>query len=125
MTLVLDTGALIGIDRGDRVVLAQLWIADRDRTAVVTSAAVAAQAWRSGARQANLARTLGGVAIAALSEQTYRPVGELLAASGTADVTDAHVATLTHSGDTVLTSDPEDIRALLRTRGVRANVIQV
>lgn len=125
MTLVLDAGALIALDRLDRRVVAHVRVAHQNDTPVVTSAAAAAQVWRDGARQANLVRMLRGVHVAKLSEQTYRGVGELLAASATSDVPDAHLAGLATAGDTVLTSDPDDINALLDTRGVRAIVIRV
>lgn len=124
MTLVLDAGALIGVERRDRRVLAHLRIAELAETPVVTSAVVAAQVWR-GARQANLARVLRGVGVEPLSGHTFRPVGELLRAAGTADVADAHLALLSRAGDTVLTSDPDDLRALLTVRDVRASIVPI
>lgn len=125
MTLILDAGALIAAERRDRIVLADLRNAQLAETPVLTSAVVAAQVWRNGARQANLARALRGVSMRGLTRSTYRSVGELLAVSGTADVADAHLALLVNADDTVLTSDPDDIRRLLRTRGVLATVLTV
>lgn len=125
MTLILDAGALLAVDRADRRVQARLAGARRTNTDVVTSAAVAAQAWRNGSRQANLVRAMRGVAVYALGDPAYRRVGELLAANGTADVADAHLALLVQDDDTVLTSDPDDIKRLLRTRGVVAAVIAI
>lgn len=125
MTLILDAGALIALERRESAVVAHLRDAARSKIRVVTSAAVAAQAWRGGTRQAGLARTLRGVAVRGLTDQTYRPVGELLAANGTADVADAHLSLLVQTDDTVLTSDPDDIKRLLRTRGVVAAVIAI
>lgn len=51
--------------------------------------------------------------------------GELLSAAGSSDVVDALVALLAVPGDRVLTSDPEDLRALLQARGVVATVVRV
>lgn len=119
VALVLDAGALIGIERQDRRLGALLRVAQRERIPVRTSSAVLAQVWRRGSRQANLARVLAGTQIAALDPAGGRRVGELLGRSGTADVVDGHLATVVGSGDVVLTSDVDDIGHLLRTRGVQ------
>lgn len=92
--------------------------AERWSVTLVTSAAVVAQVWRGGSRQANLARSLQGVHIAPLDAMIGRRVGELLARSGTSDVVDAHLALLVNAGDTVLTSDEPDIKQLLTARGL-------
>lgn len=125
MSAVLDGGALIAVDKRDRAVGAMLRILQRDGTPVLTSAGAVAQVWRDGRRQANLARVLPGVEIAALEDITSKRVGELLRDSGTDDLVDAHVALLVRSGDQVLTSDEPDIKALLQTRRVKATIIQV
>lgn len=125
MTVVLDAGALIAIDRRDRTVGAMLRLLQRDAVPLVTSAAVVAQAWRDPRRQANLARLLTGVQVAALDEAAGKRVGELLRATHTTDLADAHVALLVHSEDRILTSDEDDIKALLRTRRVNAAVVRV
>ena len=54
-----------------------------------------------------------------------RLVGELLGATGTKDVVDAHIAVLAESADRVLTSDPKDMDRLLEARGVRALTVRV
>jgi hypothetical protein len=125
LSAVLDAGALIAIDRRDRTVGAMLRVLHRDRVPILTSAGVVAQVWRDGARQANLARVLQGVDITALDDAAAKHVGELLEASRTADVVDAHVALLAHPKDRIITSDETDIVALLRTRRMKATVIQV
>jgi hypothetical protein len=71
----------------------------------------------------NFARVLAGVEVLPLDDG--RSVGQLLAASGTADVVDAHVALVAHSGDRMLTSDPHDLARLVEARGVRVEVISV
>jgi hypothetical protein len=125
VTAVLDSGALIGIDKRDRQIGAMLRVLQRDGVPVRTSAAAVAQVWRDGRRQANLARVLPGVDIGALDEVAGKRVGELLRANGTSDLVDAHVALLVQPQGSVLTSDEADIRALLRTRRVKAVVVRV
>ncbi|HMD46799.1 MAG TPA: hypothetical protein VKG43_11600 [Acidimicrobiales bacterium] len=122
MTLVLDAGVLIALDRRDRRIGALLRVAQRDEIAVTTSAAVVAQVWRSGSRQANLARVLAGVDVASLDGPTARRVGEVSARSGTPDVVDAHLALLVGNDDTVLTADPGDLRRILDARSVSATI---
>jgi hypothetical protein len=114
--LVLDTGALIAFERGDRRVAALIEATRRRKDRVVTSSGCVAQVWRDGPRQALLARLLAGTAEHPLHPGDSRAVGELCAASGTADVIDAHLARLAHDHDTVVTSDPDDLRTLLRAR---------
>jgi hypothetical protein len=125
MTAVLDAGALIAIDRRDRRVGAMLRVLQREAEPVRTSAGAVAQVWREGRRQANLARTLPGIDVAVLDEFAAKRVGELLGSSRTSDLVDAHVALLVHSGGRVFTSDDPDIKALLRTRRVKATVVHV
>jgi hypothetical protein len=80
------------------------------------------QVWRDGRKQANLARVLAGVGIEPLSKDDGKRIGELLAQAASSDVVDAHVALMVAPADLVLTSDPGDIRKLLRARGVSARV---
>ncbi len=125
MKVILDAGALIAIDRRDRAIGARLRVLQRDGTPLRTSAAAVAQAWRNGQRQANLARVLAGMGVEPLRRDDGKRVGELLCQAGSADVVDGHVALLVATGDLILTNDPADIRALLRTRAVSASVQQV
>ena len=126
MALVLDAGALVAVEHRDDVVVRRLLNeASASSTKALTSAAVVAQVWRNGSRQAILARLLGSIEIWPLSDTAARRVGELLAVSRTRDVVDAHVALLARDGDIVLTSDPGDIHRLLGSRGVAASVVKV
>jgi len=125
VTAVLDAGALIAIDKRDRAVGAMLRMFQRDGVPVVTSATVVAQAWRDPRRQVNLARVLTGIDIAALDDVAAKKVGELLRANGTSDLADAHLALLVQPQEHVLTSDEADIKALLRTRRVKAIIVRV
>lgn len=125
MSLVLDAGALLAIERRDRQVGAMLRVAQQDRIAVRTSPAAVAQVWRHGARQALLARVLAGVAAPPLDLDTGKRLGVLLGAAGCSDVVDAHVASLARAGDRVLTSDPDDLRGILDALSVEADVVHV
>lgn len=125
MTTVLDAGALIAIDKRDRKVGVMLRVLQREGMSVHTSATAVAQVWRDGRRQSNLARVLPGIDIAVMDDATARRVGELLRASNSNDLVDAHVALLVQPEGSVLTSDEADIRALLRIRRVRAHLVHV
>jgi len=57
-------------------------------------AAVVAQAWRDGARQARLARLLKGCDVVPLDDASAREVGELLGRAGVSDPADGSVALL-------------------------------
>ncbi len=118
MAVVLDAGALIAVDRRDRAVGAMLARARAEHIPVRTSAAVVAQVWRNGRDQANLVRVLNGIEAVAMDPPTGRRIGELLAASRTSDVVDGHLCLTVNPGDVVVTSDPIDIRRLLRARKV-------
>ncbi len=115
---MLDTGALLAIERRDRVLRSRLTAAiDAGEPEVLLLAPVIAQAWRGGSgRQAPLARFLASPALVTLdlTVAQARRVGELLARSGTIDVTDAACALLASDRRraTVLTSDPGDLSRL-------------
>lgn len=111
--MILDAGALIAYERRDRRVLARLVAAVDVEEDVVVPATVLAQTWRSGPRQALLARLIKGCLVDGLDGARARQVGELLGSRDRVDVPDGHVAVLAvERGDLVLTSDPEDLRAL-------------
>lgn len=124
MNLVLDAGALIGIDRDDRRTAGLIELGRRNGAALVTSAPVVAQAWRGSARQARLARLLAMIDVG-VHLADARAAGELLAASSTADVVDALVALLPVPGDQLLTSDTDDLRTLVAERGIPVTVVPV
>ncbi len=122
MKAVLDAGALVAIDRRDRIIGALLRVLQQHGTPIRVSSAVVGQVWRDGRKQANLARVLAGVGIESLGKDDGKRIGELLALARSSDVVDAHVALMTAAADLVLTSDAGDIRALLHTRNVAARV---
>lgn len=129
-TLVLDTGALIALDRNDRSAWAKLRGAiTADDNIRVPSGAIA-QAWRDGARQVLLARALSHCDEVALAGSFARAAGLLCGQAATADVIDASVA-LTVAGAAqseevaVMTSDADDIRHLLSVLNVEARVVEI
>ena len=120
---VLDTGALIAIERGDRAVAVLVAEARRTRSTLTVPAGCVAQAWRDPRRQARLAAflRLPEVDVAAMDAAEARRVGLLLASSGTSDIVDAHVAVCAlRRGTTVVTSDPNDIERLAPALRVHA-----
>ncbi len=120
--LVFDSGALIALERGDREVAVLLATAVNGGAEAVTSTACVAQVWRNPARQARLARALAGFVERDLDRARARDCGVLLSRSETSDIADASVSLLANDGDTVLTSDPQDIGGLLDTAGTHARV---
>jgi len=126
MMLVLDAGAFVAVERGDRDVVA---LVKRDRLAgrpPVTCGGVVAQVWRGGhGRQVPLARLLAGVDVAPIDDGLGRRAGMLLARSGRSDAIDAAVVCLASDGDDILTSDPADLRGLAEAAGIHVEFIPV
>ena len=113
--VVLDAGALIALDRGDKRMIALLRRALAQRRAFRVPAGVVGQAWRDGRAQVTLARFLRSeeVEIVPLDEQLARSCGELCGAAGAADIIDASVVILARKWrDPIVTSDPNDLRRL-------------
>ncbi len=122
MKAVLDAGAFVAIERRDRKIGAMLRVLQQRRVPLWTSAAVVAQVWRNGRKQALLAKALAGVGVRALGDGDAKHAGELLASAHMHDVIDAHIALAVDDGDYVLTSDPDDIARLLAARHIDATV---
>jgi hypothetical protein len=114
VVLVLDAGALIGIERNDERMLALLDAAPPGTRFLVPAGALV-QAWRDGARQAFLARFLrsAGVEVLPLSEAHARAAGVLCGLSRTSDVVDASVVVSAREHRCpVVTGDPGDLGVL-------------
>jgi predicted nucleic acid-binding protein len=123
MTLILDAGALIAVERRDKATIARLLRAHETAEPVVTSAVVVAQVLRSPAKQVTLTKVLTGVEEVSFDRSVARRVGKLLAQTHTSDVVDAAVAGLAEPGDEVLTSDPNDLKVLIQSKGVRLTIV--
>jgi hypothetical protein len=113
--VTLDAGALIALDRNDRRVVVLLARAREIGARVTIPAAALAQAIRRPDRQVRLARLVRQPTtdVMALDRVDATNVGRLLAASGTADIADAHVVICARRGEQhIVTSDPGDLRGL-------------
>ena len=109
--VVLDTGALIAIERADRRVIRLLELAEE----VHVPAAVVAQAWRNPARQVRLVRVLAAdpVHVHALDNEEAKAVGHLCSATGTSDFVAASVVLLARRvGGVTVSSDPDDLHVI-------------
>jgi hypothetical protein len=73
--------------------------------------------WHGGPRQARLARAVGGVEVRALDEPLGRAAGQLLGASGLADIIDAAVVLIATDGDEIVTVDRADLERLAAASG--------
>lgn len=124
MTLVLDSGALIALERNERRMWARLKGAQVAGEVPVTHAGVIGQVWRGGPRQARLVRALDGVDVRPLDEPLGRGAGELLGATGLADVIDAAVVLLSIDGDEVITADRADFERLAAASGRHVDLVR-
>ena len=126
MTIVLDAGALIAVERGQQRTTKILAGAAAEGRELVTHAGVVGQVWRGGGRQARLAMQLESVEVVPLDEELARHAGVLLGRAGTSDVIDAAVVLLAQDDDDwILTSDPDDLVPLAEALGVHIELIPV
>jgi len=125
VSLVLDAGALLAVERGDRELIALLKGELRLGRAPVTHGGVVGQVWRGGKRQERLAVFLRGVAVAPLDEDLGRRSGALLGRARKSDVIDAAVVLLAEDGDWILTSDAGDLEPLAERAGVHVDLVPV
>lgn len=124
--LILDAGAFVAVERGDREVAA---LVKRERASghvPVTHGGVLGQVWRGGhGKQALVARLITGMDVCPLDDVLGKRAGMLLARSGGSDAIDAAVICLASDGDDILTSDPGDIQCLAEAAGVHVELIPV
>jgi hypothetical protein len=126
VSLILDAGALLAIERGDRAMARRLKAELLAGATPQTHGGVVAQAWRGGgSRQARLARALPALEVASLDDDLGRRAGVLLGRAGRSDAIDAAVVALANHADRIVTSDPDDINHLVATLGLRVDVIPV
>ncbi len=115
MSVTLDAGALIALERGDRRLLVLVDEARKRGLPIAIPAGVVAQVWRDGRTQVALARLLSSslIEIEPLDDASARAAGVLCGASGTSDVIDASVVLCARRrGHSVVTSDPDDLERL-------------
>lgn len=123
MSLVLDSGALVALERDERRMWVRLKAAQLDGEVPITHAGVLAQVWRGGPRQARLAQALGGIDVRPLDESLGRGAGVLLGGAGLADVVDAAVVLLATDGDEIVTSDLADLEQLAAASGRHVELV--
>lgn len=123
MSLVLDSGALVALERDERRMWVRLKAAQLDGEVPITHAGVLAQVWRGGPRQARLAQALGGIDVRPLDESLGRGAGRLLGVAGLADVVDAAVVLLAADGDEIVTSDLADLEQLAAASGRHVELV--
>jgi hypothetical protein len=125
MTIVLDSGALIALERNDRAMWVRLKTALRAGTVPVSHGGVIGQVWRGGSRQALLAKALTSIDVRPLDDALGRAAGVLLSKAKRNDVVDAALVLLCADDDRILTSDPDDMHALVNAASRDIDVIAV
>ena len=121
--MVLDSGALIALDRGERAMWIRLKNAQFIGEVPITHAGVVGQVWRGSPRQAQLSRALKGIDVRPVDDRLGRAAGALLGAAGTSDVIDAAVVLLANDGDDIITSDTADIARLAATMDLHIELL--
>jgi hypothetical protein len=126
VTLVLDSGALIALERNDRTMWRRLKAAQLAGRVPISHGGVVGQAWRGGgSRQALLAMALEGIDVRPLDDSLGRAAGQLLGGARAADVIDAALVLLAEDGDDIATSDAEDLEPLAALLGRHVELIRV
>lgn len=113
--ITLDAGALLAFERGHRRMDLIVDEAQEQGYLLAVPAGVLAQVWRSGRRQAALARLLNSpqVEVVSLDPHSARLAGQLCGLTRTSDVIDATVVVVAQGrGHRVVTSDAADLRRL-------------
>jgi hypothetical protein len=124
--LVLDSGALIALERNDRSMWRRLKTAALTGQAVVTHGAAIGQAWRGrGPRQALLAKALQGIDVRPVDAVLGRAAGELLASARSEDVVYAALVLLATDGDRIATTNVGDLAPLAAAAGRHVELIPV
>jgi hypothetical protein len=125
MRLILDTGALIALERNERAMWQRLKLALQAREAPISHGGIVGQAWRGrGSRKALLAKALDVIDIRRLDVVLGRAAGELLARAKQRDVIDAALVLLANDGDRVITSDPDDLAPLARAADLDIEIVK-
>jgi hypothetical protein len=124
MSLVLDSAALVALERNERGMWIRLKAAQLDRDLPRTHAGVLGQVWRGGARQARLSQALGAIDVLPLDEPRGRRAGQLLGVAGGADVIDAAVVLLANDGDEIVTGDIDDLEPLAAASGRHVELVR-
>jgi hypothetical protein len=126
MSLVLDAGALVAVERRDRPTLALIKAEMLHRRTPRTHGGVIGQVWRGGSgRQAELARLIPALHVEPLDNRLGQRAGVLLGRARRKDVVDAALVLLAADGDIVLTSDPGDLAPLASALELHIDIVPV
>lgn len=126
MTLLLDAGAFVRVERGDRDIITMVKRESRAGRPPRTHGGIVAQVWRGGfGRQTEVARLIATVDVRPLDAELGKDAGELLGRAGTSDAIDAALVCLASDGDDIMTSDPGDLRVLAEAAGVQVELLPV
>lgn len=123
MSLVLDSGALVALERNERPMWIRLKAAQLAGEIPLTHAGALGQVWRGGSRQARLSQALAGIEVRSLDEALGRAAGRLLGAAGRSDVIDAAVVLLAQDGDDIVTADHDDLEPLAAASGRHVELV--
>jgi hypothetical protein len=121
---VLDSAALISLDRNERAMWVRLKACERASTPPLTHGGVVGQVWRGGPRQARLGQALDGIDVRPLDEDLGRAAGVLLGRTRQADAIDAAVVLLASDGDEIVTSDSDDLDPMVGATGRHVELIR-
>jgi hypothetical protein len=123
--VIYDAGALVAADKNQKPFLVRHDELLSHEITPVIPAPVLAQAWVPGSRHATLHRVINGCEILAFTEDSARDVARLCRKAGRTDVVDGFVAlaALNYEYAPVITSDVDDIRALLSAEPRAAKII--
>lgn len=124
--LLLDTGAFLAIEKGDRTVAALIKDELRSGRSPKTHGGVIARCWRGGTgRQAPIAAILPGIEVLPLDLALGKETGLLLKRARASDVVDAALVALAGDDDQILTSDVEDLELLAVALGLEVEIVPV
>ncbi|HEY6559919.1 MAG TPA: hypothetical protein VI072_21695 [Polyangiaceae bacterium] len=125
MRLILDSGALVALERNDRAMWRRFKAALLASQIPVSHGGVVGQVWRGrGPRQALLGKALAGIDVRGLDEELGRAAGTLLGQTRKSDVIDAAIVLLAEDGDQIVTSDPNDLEVLAAASGRHVELIR-
>lgn len=126
MSLVMDAGAFLAVERNDRETIALLKRELLAGRTPLTHGGIVGQVWRGGSgRQANLPRLLPALEIVSLDDALGRRAGVLLGRARMTDVIDAALVLLASDEDLLLTSDPADLERLAAFAGLHVDIVSM
>ena len=126
MGVTYDTGALVAAERDDR----EMWLIHRSYVDAavlpIVPAPVLAEAWRGDGRQALLSRLLRGCVVEEMTEAQAKDVGALAGRAKRSDIVDVTVVEgAVRRGDTIITSDRDDLAAIASASAARPWIVDI